>query len=314
MYCIHIYVYCLALFVVYKFVCVLVVISHSGLDSASALMVGRILKKLAMKKGITILCTIHQPRYALATMFDKLYFLAKGNEIYFGPTIPNCLTYFSKNGFTCPEFTNPADFLLDLVNTALDQSTTPSESINIQNDEQKNKPNTKIEIFKPSNDANNNDKQNAYKTDESENVAKIEGIASSLGVHNRDEIVQLLAEAYQTSDLRKQALEFQIPENENGDKVFASISKEFYITPWYNQFRVIFVRSFLHKFREPIALMTQAFTAIVVPLIFGSMYWQMDLSQQASLDRLSAIALLVLMLTFFAFDILYVSYLLSYDI
>ena len=32
----------------------------SGLDSASALMVGKILKKLAQTRNITILCTVHQ--------------------------------------------------------------------------------------------------------------------------------------------------------------------------------------------------------------------------------------------------------------
>ena len=32
----------------------------SGLDSASALMVGKILKKLANTRNITILCTVHQ--------------------------------------------------------------------------------------------------------------------------------------------------------------------------------------------------------------------------------------------------------------
>ena len=74
----------------------------SGLDSASALMVGEILKKLSKKQGITILCTIHQPRYSLATMFDKLYFLAKGKEMYFGPTVPNALKFFEECGYPCP--------------------------------------------------------------------------------------------------------------------------------------------------------------------------------------------------------------------
>lgn len=50
--------------------------------------------------------------------------------------------------------------------------------------------------------------------------------------------------------------------------------------------------------------MTQAFNAIICPLLFGSVYWQLDLSQQSSFDRISAIALLVLMLAFFPFDIL----------
>ena len=66
-------------------------------------MVGKILQKLSKNKNITILCTVHQPRYALAKMFDKIYFLAKGNEIYFGPTIPKCLKFFKNAGYKCPE-------------------------------------------------------------------------------------------------------------------------------------------------------------------------------------------------------------------
>ena len=38
----------------------------SGLDSASALMVGKILKRLAKTRNITILCTVHQVKYTFS--------------------------------------------------------------------------------------------------------------------------------------------------------------------------------------------------------------------------------------------------------
>lgn len=50
--------------------------------------------------------------------------------------------------------------------------------------------------------------------------------------------------------------------------------------------------------------MTQAFNSILMPIIFGSVYFQIDLSQESAFDRISAISLTVLMQAFMAFDIL----------
>merc|ERR1711972_49769 len=61
-------------------------------------------------------------------MFDKLYFLGKGRELYFGPSIPHCLPFFEGAGYKCPEYENPADFLLDLVNTAEDKNAYASQA------------------------------------------------------------------------------------------------------------------------------------------------------------------------------------------
>ena len=221
-----------------------------GLDSASALMVGEILSKLSKNKNMTILCTIHQPRYSLAKMFDKLYFLADGKELYFGPSIPKALNFFKSCGYPCPEYDNPADFLLDLVNTS-----------------------------------NNRQKKNNR-------------------MEKREEIIDKLHKFYLASDLFKDALNFEISPENNGLVLFKKISNKQYITPFYNQFSVILIRSFLHKFREPIALMTQIFTSVVTPIIFGSVYWQLNLSQAGALDRLNAISLQFMMVSFFAMDIL----------
>eukprot|EP00485_Elphidium_margaritaceum_P002163 CAMPEP_0202704864 /NCGR_PEP_ID=MMETSP1385-20130828/17477_1 /ASSEMBLY_ACC=CAM_ASM_000861 /TAXON_ID=933848 /ORGANISM="Elphidium margaritaceum" /LENGTH=624 /DNA_ID=CAMNT_0049362977 /DNA_START=63 /DNA_END=1934 /DNA_ORIENTATION=+ len=233
----------------------------SGLDSASALMVGNILRRLAQTRQITILCTVHQPRYKLAAMFDKLYFLGKGQELYFGPSVPQCLQFFEDAGYKCPDYENPADFLLDLVNTADTAANELTSSKEEKDDEEKNE-------------------------------------------DSRDAIVTKLANAYKASELSKQALAYEVSTSAHGDQMFASISSEFYITPMYNQIIVITKRSFLHKWREPIATMTQAFNSIVMPLLFGSVYWQLDLSQQSAYDRISAIALLVLTLSFLPFDVL----------
>ena len=226
----------------------------SGLDSASALMVGNILKRLAEKRNITVLCTVHQPRFALAAMFDKLYFLGAGKELYFGPTVPHCLQFFENVGYKCPEYVNPADFLLDLVNTTT-----------------------------------NGNKDGDEDEEESD---------------SRFVIIKKLATAYQASEYREKALDCSVPDEKRGDIIFGAISNAFYITSIWNQIGVIAHRSFIFKWREPIATMTQAFNSLLMPILFGSVYFGLDLTQQGAYDRISAIALVVLILAFFAIDIL----------
>ena len=41
-----------------------------------------------------------------------------------------------------------------------------------------------------------------------------------------------------------------------------------------------------------------------MPLLFGSIYWQIDLTQNSVWDRIAGISLLIIMLSFFAFDII----------
>jgi len=257
----------------------------SGLDSASALMVGKILKRLAQTRNITILCTVHQPRYSLATMFDKIYFLGKGHELYFGPTIPHCLTFFEAAGYKPPPYENPADFLLDLVNTTENA---------YDDDANGNSKDGDVQLV------DMGDKNaNATKGDDQEEEKQ-----EAKGMDSRHEIIMKLAKAYQESEFRAKALDYEVPTTAHGSRAFNTIAKDFYITSIWNQIWVITKRSFIHKWREPIATMTQAFNAILMPLLFGSVYWQLDLSQQSSYDRVSAIALIILMLGFFPFDIL----------
>lgn len=88
----------------------------SGLDSTAAWQVVDHLQKLAMK-GQTVVMSIHQTSSKTYNMFSSLYLLSKGRQIYFGPTGHVCVEYFAALGHEVPPYTNPAEFLLDLVNT-----------------------------------------------------------------------------------------------------------------------------------------------------------------------------------------------------
>ncbi|ETO28637.1 ABC transporter family protein [Reticulomyxa filosa] len=77
-----------------------------------------ILKGLT-REGIVLLCkqviaTIHQPSSEIWNLLDELCLLAEGHCVYFGPT-KNVLAYFKSIGYDCPQFTNPADFVINSI-------------------------------------------------------------------------------------------------------------------------------------------------------------------------------------------------------
>ncbi|XP_071808531.1 broad substrate specificity ATP-binding cassette transporter ABCG2-like isoform X1 [Asterias amurensis] len=86
----------------------------TGLDASTANSVIMILSKLA-QRGRTIILSIHQPRYSIYRMFDKLHLLSKGETVYHGKA-NKALDYFKSLGYHCEEHNNPPDFFLDVIN------------------------------------------------------------------------------------------------------------------------------------------------------------------------------------------------------
>lgn len=96
----------------------------SGLDGQSAFNTVRFLKKLAAV-GQAVLVTIHQPSAQLFAEFDTLLLLAKGGKtVYFGDIGEQAQTirgYFGRYGAPCPEGSNPAEHMIDVVSGSLSQ-------------------------------------------------------------------------------------------------------------------------------------------------------------------------------------------------
>ncbi|CAK7221669.1 hypothetical protein SBRCBS47491_004607 [Sporothrix bragantina] len=90
----------------------------SGLDGQSAYNIIRFLRRL-VDGGQAVLCTIHQPSAVLFEAFDSLLLLAKGGKMaYFGETGKHSATvldYFARAGAPCPEDTNPADHIVEVI-------------------------------------------------------------------------------------------------------------------------------------------------------------------------------------------------------
>eukprot|EP00913_Durusdinium_trenchii_P000250 g227.t1 len=86
----------------------------SGLDAASSLSIVYSLKKLT-QLGLTSVMVVHQPRWALFSLFDDVLLLGKGGRtVYSGPS-QSAKKYFQQLGFEAPESENPADWIMDII-------------------------------------------------------------------------------------------------------------------------------------------------------------------------------------------------------
>lgn len=87
----------------------------TGLDSAACVRLVEVLRDLTQATPpVAVVCTIHQPSYMVFTKFHRIYALSSiGKCIYDGPPT-EVLGRLSKFDLICPEFYNPADFLMDV--------------------------------------------------------------------------------------------------------------------------------------------------------------------------------------------------------
>jgi len=78
----------------------------SGLDSAVASLVVDILKDL-VRRGVTVVCTIHQPSYAMFSEFSQLLMLHAGKVAYHGQ-VADVESFFAQFDAATPQHVNPA--------------------------------------------------------------------------------------------------------------------------------------------------------------------------------------------------------------
>lgn len=100
----------------------------SGLDSRAALVVMRVVKKIALT-GRSVLCTIHQPSSDVFFLFDSMLLLRSGGHtVYFGEIGRegrNLVDYFqgvpNEKGIypKIPQDMNPASWMLDVIGAGL---------------------------------------------------------------------------------------------------------------------------------------------------------------------------------------------------
>lgn len=79
-----------------------------GLDSSSTTQCVTLLKALA-RNGRTVICTIHQPSALVYEMFDHVYALSDGLNIYQGSS-KNNVAFLAHTGLPCPQYHSVADY------------------------------------------------------------------------------------------------------------------------------------------------------------------------------------------------------------
>ena len=65
---------------------------------------------------LIVIASIHQPSTSTFNLFDKLLLLSSGQPHYFGP-VSSVTSHYESLGIQMPLHVNPAEFLLEMVNT-----------------------------------------------------------------------------------------------------------------------------------------------------------------------------------------------------
>mmetsp|Transcript_14704 Transcript_14704/g.32159 ORF Transcript_14704/g.32159 Transcript_14704/m.32159 type:complete len:649 (-) Transcript_14704:1948-3894(-) len=87
----------------------------SGLDAASAASIMSFISELTKKEKFIMIFTIHQPSTSVYNSFDRIMLLSAGRMAFCGDR-DYVLPYFESIKTPVPAQTNPAEFMLDLVN------------------------------------------------------------------------------------------------------------------------------------------------------------------------------------------------------
>jgi energy-coupling factor transporter ATP-binding protein EcfA2 len=109
------------------FGCHFYITQTTGLDSRSAMLIVRLLRRICTESQRTIVATIHQPSSAVFELFDDLLLLKAGGEVtYQGPLgkdSRNMIAYFERLGARPIELgDNPANWVLRVLQDAADGS------------------------------------------------------------------------------------------------------------------------------------------------------------------------------------------------
>lgn len=86
----------------------------SGLDGAAAIQLARCLDNLR-QSGLTIVCVIHQPRWAVYSKFSHLLLLGAGGEMVYCGDATKIEAYLNSLFFVLPANENQADWMIDIV-------------------------------------------------------------------------------------------------------------------------------------------------------------------------------------------------------
>jgi ABC-type multidrug transport system ATPase subunit/ABC-type multidrug transport system permease subunit len=234
----------------------------SGLDSFTALNLVKLLKRLAKETGMTIICTIHQPRVAIYNLFDLLLLLGQGECVYYGPT-SSSVDYFTRAGFPLPPQSNPADFYLDIVTP---DNTSPSKAKRRQQQVE-----NLIQHYRDSPERLTNLRK------ESEIATGLESTGDGSTTHAHRKMSKLMRR-----ESEAMMLSMKLPVKAN----------------WFTQVYYLVFRSLINQMRDKQLIGIRLFSSILMGTVIGFTWFQLGNSQEDVYDRNGFLFFSVLHATF----------------
>lgn len=226
----------------------------SGLDSTSAVSMIKLLRRMAVKQGKTVITTIHQPSSQVFQGFDKLLMISEGSVVYFGSPLKS-LDYLGQQNLACPPGYNAADHWMDLL-VLSDSSSNDEDS----DDEQQQSPLLADDINNKPSMSPRERLQLAWDNDAvaMEMDAAVKNSAGDSSYNQADAV---------TSDQQQ-----QMPR------------KKKYNTSWSTQYAVLVHRS-LKGARSSIFTPLNMIKSVLVGIVVGCVWWQVPYTEQTVSDR-----------------------------
>jgi ABC-type multidrug transport system ATPase subunit len=221
----------------------------SGLDSTTSVELVKMLQQLAQEAQKTVIMSIHQPSSALFQSFDRVLYLAGGNAVYFGKP-KDSLLYLKEHDMPCPDGYNAADHWMDLL--VKDASVQPPILTDTENL------------------TDNEDGLSSYT------------YARSTSMTTRQRLIH-------DWDNEAIAKELDASVNEESEKsTTGKNNKEYskYNTSWGFQYKILVHRS-LKNSRSAIFTPMNIIKSVLIGLVAGLLYFQMDYTESSIQDRAS---------------------------
>ena len=169
----------------------------SGLDSSSAASTIQLLKKLTELRKVrsnveyrppAIICSIHQPSARVLKIFHKIYVLSNDGRCVYNGSPDFLLSHLAKLGLHCPQFHNPADFVVEIASgdytvapiNILAKNNRPTPDELFLNDSHQTKMNSSSDKFKLNDDLIGHVNSHMQAPNHSSSQLNVESLSSDL--------------------------------------------------------------------------------------------------------------------------------------
>jgi len=241
----------------------------TGLDANTANTIVLLLYKIA-SGGRNIIMSIHQPRYSIYALFDRLIILNKGDIVYRGPA-QTAVNYFEEIGYKCPQYHNPPDYFLDIVGGDVNTAQLLNRLTHKQQANKDNTTTTKKEITMAMNaDERTNNAQKLIESFVNSNLC-------------REEMKQV-KELDSCPDSASDRVSIKSTSFLSGCTNKAGMDVE-YVNSFATQSKAVVQRTVRNLIRNPMTSTIQLFIQIFMGALIGVIYWQIDLGPNAIQDR-----------------------------